>query len=504
MAISEDKIIAIGDESTIKALKDTSTELIDMQGAFITPGFIDSHVHMMMGGNSLLSVQLRDAKTPEAFKKRISEYAKTLKPGAWVLEGNWDHTLWGGELPKKEWIDADTQENPVVVNRMDGHMVLANSLALKIAGINNHTPDIPGGEIVRDTNGNPTGILKDNAMNVLLDKIPRMSEKQKENSLKAAIDYLVSNGVTSVHDVDSLGTYDIAKQLKDAGELKVRIYAVNPLNHWKKRFGVIKEDDKWLKTGGLKGFVDGSLGSHTAAFNEPYLDKPQNSGFFINTEENLYKWISEADEAELQVMVHAIGDKANHSLLNSFERLVKEKGKKDRRLRIEHAQHLQPADIKRFAELDIIVSVQPYHAIDDGRWAEELIGSERIKTTYAFNSLINSKALLVFGSDWPVAPATPLEGMYAAVTRQTLDGANPDGWIPEQKISIEQALFAYTKNAAFASFEESRKGTLEPGKLADFVVLNKNVTKVKSEEIKDLKILKTYVGGKKVFDSSSH
>lgn len=504
MAISEDKIIAIGDESTIKALKETSTELIDMQGAFITPGFIDSHVHMMMGGNSLLSVQLRDAKTPEVFKKRIFEYAKTLEPGTWVLEGNWDHTLWGGELPKKEWIDADTQENPVVVYRLDGHMVLANSLALKIAGINNHTPDIPGGEIVRDTNGNPTGILKDNAMNVLLDKIPRMSEQQKENSLKAAIDYLVSNGVTSVHDVDSLGTYDIAKQLKDAGELKVRIYAVNPLKHWKKRFGVIKEDDKWLKTGGLKGFVDGSLGSHTAAFNEPYLDKPQNSGFFINAEENLYKWISQADEAELQVMVHAIGDRANHSLLNSFERLVKEKGKKDRRLRIEHAQHLQPADIKRFAELDVIVSVQPYHAIDDGRWAEELIGSERIKTTYAFNSLINSKALVVFGSDWPVAPATPLEGMYAAVTRQTLDGANPDGWIPEQKISIEQALFAYTKNAAFASFEEARKGTLEPGKLADFVVLNKNVTKVKSEEIKDLKILKTYVGGKKVFDSNSH
>ena len=504
MAISEDKIIAIGDDATIKALKETTTEVIDVQGFFISPGFIDTHVHMMMGGNSLLSVQLRDAKTPTVFKRRIADYAKTLEPGAWVLEGNWDHTLWGGELPKKEWIDADTQENPVVVYRLDGHMVLANSLALKLAGINNRTPDIPGGEIVRDTDGNPTGILKDNAMNVLLDKIPQMSLQQKENSLKVAMDYLVSKGVTSVHDVDSLGTYEIAKQLKDAGNLKVRIYAVNPLNHWKKRFGVIKEDDKWLKTGGLKGFVDGSLGSHTAAFNEPYLDKPQDSGFFVNTEENLYQWILEADKAELQIMIHAIGDRANHTILNLFERLIKEQGKKDRRLRIEHAQHLKSEDIQRFAALGVIVSAQPYHAIDDGRWAEELIGPERIKTTYAFKALINSKAKVVFGSDWPVAPATPLEGMYAAVTRKTLDDLNPEGWVPEQKISIEQSLLAYTKNAAFASFEESRKGTLEPGKLADFVVINKNITKVKPDNIKDLKILMTYVGGRKVFDSTSN
>ena len=504
MAISEDIIIAIGDDATISALSEPTTEIIDMQGAFITPGFIDSHVHMMMGGNSLLSVQLRDANSPAVFKRKIAAYTNTLEPGAWVLEGNWDHTLWGGELPKKEWIDGDTQDNPVVVYRLDGHMVLANSLALKIAGINNRTPDISGGEIVRDKNGNLTGILKDNAMNVLLEKIPQMSPQQKENSLKAAIDYFVSNGVTSVHDVDSLGTYEIASRLKDAGELKVRIYAMNPLNHWKKRFGIIKEDDKWLKTGGLKGFVDGSLGSHTAAFNDPYLDKPLDSGFFINTEENLYQWISEADDAELQVVVHAIGDRANHSILNLYERLLKEKGEKDRRLRIEHAQHLDADDIQRFAALGVIVSVQPYHAIDDGRWAEELIGAERIKTTYAFNALMDSKAMVVFGSDWPVAPATPLEGIYAAVTRKTLDGLNPDGWVPEQKISVEQALLAYTKNAAYASFEESRKGTLEQGKLADFVVINKNVTKIKPENIKDLIILKTYVGGRKVYDNTSN
>lgn len=504
MAISGDSILAIGSEKEIQLLKGNKTEVVDFNGAFITPGFIDSHVHLMMGGNSLLSVQLRDAKTQEEFKRRISIYAKTLNAGDWVLEGNWDHTLWGGELPRKEWIDSDTQENPVVIYRLDGHMVLANSLALKIAGIDKDTPDIIGGEIVRDQNGNPTGILKDNAMNVLLDKVPPMSLQLKENSMRIAMDYLLANGVTSVHDVDSLGTYAVAKKLKDAGKLNIRIYTVNPLNHWKKRFGIIKEDDKWLKTGGLKGFVDGSLGSHTAAFNAPYIDKPEDSGFFINTEENLSKWIMEADDAELQILVHAIGDKANHSILNIFEELVLKNGKKDRRLRIEHAQHLSPKDIKRFAELGVIVSVQPYHAIDDGRWAEELIGPERIKTTYPFNSLFKSNARVVFGSDWPVAPATPLDGIYAAVTRRTLDGANPDGWVPEEKISVEEALLAYTKNAAFASFEENRKGTLEPGKLADFVVINKNILKVKLEEIKDLKILKTFVGGKKMFDNTSN
>lgn len=504
MAISGDSILAIGSEKEIQLLKGNKTVVVDLNGAFITPGFIDSHVHLMMGGNSLLSVQLRDAKTQEEFKRRISIYTKTLNAGDWVLEGNWDHTLWGGELPRKEWIDSTTQENPVVIYRLDGHMVLANSLALKIAGIDKDTPDIIGGEIVRDQNGNPTGILKDNAMNVLLDKVPTMSPQLKENSMRVAMDYLLANGVTSVHDVDSLGTYEVAKKLKDAGELNIRIYTVNPLNHWKKRFGIIKEDDKWLKTGGLKGFVDGSLGSHTAAFNEPYIDKPEDSGFFINTEENLSKWIMEADDAELQILVHAIGDKANHSILNIFDQLVLKNGKKDRRFRIEHAQHLSPEDIKRFAELGVIVSVQPYHAIDDGRWAEELIGPERIKTTYPFNSLFKSNARVVFGSDWPVAPATPLDGIYAAVTRRTLDGANPDGWVPEEKISVEQALLAYTKNAAFASFEENRKGTLEPGKLADFVVINKNIMKVKPEEIKDLTILKTFVGGKKMFDNTSN
>ena len=318
MAIIGDTILAIGSDKEIAQFTTTKTMVVDAQGAFITPGFIDSHVHLMMGGNALLSVELRDANTPEEFSKRIADYTETLQPGNWVLEGNWDHTLWGGELPKKEWIDAFTKENPVVLYRLDGHMVLANSLALKIAGIDKNTTDIPGGEIVRDKYGDPTGILKDNAMNVLLEKVPKMTPSQKEKALRVAMDYLVSKGVTSVVDVDSLGTYKVANKLKNTNELKVRIYALNPLNHWKKRFGVIKEKDKWLKTGGLKGFVDGSLGSHTAAFFDPYLDKPNDKGFFITPEENLLKWISEAEEENLQVMFHAIGDNAIHSILNIY------------------------------------------------------------------------------------------------------------------------------------------------------------------------------------------
>ena len=505
MAIAGDSIIAIGTDEDLQDYKGEQTEVIDAKGGFITPGFIDSHVHFIGGGSGLLSVDLRDASTPEEFTKRIADYAKQMEPGTWIKDGNWDHTLWGGELPKKEWIDEYTKENPVIVYRLDGHMILANSLAMEIAGIDKNTPDIEGGEIVRNADGTPTGILKDNAMNLLFEKIPPMTQTEKEKAFKAAMNYFLSNGVTSVHDVDGLsegyGSYETAKQLRESGDLSIRIYAAKPLSEWKALEAMERQDDKWIKTGGLKGFVDGSLGSHTAAFKDVYTDKPTDKGFFVNTPEDLYQWISGADNANLQVMVHAIGDSAITSLLNIYERVIKEHGVKDRRFRIEHAQHIAPEDIKRFAELNVIPSMQPYHAIDDGRWAEAIIGSERIKTTYAFKSLWDANATLAFGSDWPVAPATPLEGIYAAVTRRTLDDKNSDGWVPQQKITVDQALTAYTKNAAYAAFEEGLKGTLEPGKLADFVMISEDLTMVDPVNIRDLKILATYVGGKKVFEN---
>ena len=500
MAIAGDTILAIGTNEAMQKWKGTSTEEIDMNGRFITPGFIDSHVHLLTGGRSLLSVELRDASTPEEFTKRIAAHAKGIGTGEWILEGNWDHTLWGGELPRKEWIDEYTQENPVVLYRLDGHMVLANSAALAFAGIDENTPDVANGTIVRDQKGFPTGILKSNAMDLLLDKIPTMTPVQQEASFKAAMQYFLSNGVTSVHDVDSLESYPIANQLHEAGELSVRIYSIKPIYKWKELAGVDRKDNKWIKRGGLKGFVDGSLGSHTAAFHHAYTDKADDKGFFIYDRADLYEWIKEADQAKMQVMVHAIGDHANHALLNIFERVIAENGARDRRFRIEHAQHVAPADIPRFAKLGVITSMQPYHAIDDGRWAEEVIGAERIKTTYAFKSLLDATTTLAFGSDWAVAPASPLLGIYAATTRRTLDGKNPNGWVPEQKIAVEDALLAYTKNAAYASFEEHLKGTLSPGKLADFVVLSDDITKVDPVAIKDLQVLQTYVGGKKVFE----
>ncbi len=500
MAIAGDSILAIGSLVDMQSYKGEQTEVINMKGQFITPGFIDCHVHLMMGGNALLSVELRDASTPEEFTKRIADYAKTIEPGDWILEGNWDHTLWGGELPKKEWIDAYTKDNPVVLYRLDGHMVLANSAALKMAGIDENTPAVESGKIIKDAKGFPTGILKGNAMNPVLDAITPMTPEKKEAALTAAMNYFLANGVTSVHDVDSLGTYEVANKFYKAGKLAVRIYTIDPIYNWEKIKDTKRVDNKFLKRGGLKGFVDGSLGSHTAAFHRGYTDQPKDKGFFINSRENLYQWISGADKTDAQIMVHAIGDDAIHSLLNIYDRILEENGKKDRRFRIEHVQHIAPEDIPRLGKLNIIASMQPYHAIDDGRWAEELIGAERIKTTYAFKSLLDANTTLAFGSDWPVAPAQPLYGIYAAVTRRTLDDKNPDGWVPAQKINVEEALKAYTKNAAYASFEENIKGTLEVGKVADFVVLEKDIRKIDAATIRDVKVLQTYVGGKKVFE----
>jgi predicted amidohydrolase YtcJ len=498
-AIKADTIFSIGSLTEIEKLKNSSTKIIDLQNKFVFPGFIDSHVHLLMGGNALLSVELRDAKTKEIFIDRIAKHTKKLSKNEWIVEGNWDHTLWGGELPTKEWIDEFTSENPVAVYRLDGHMILANSAALKIAGIDKNTQEVENGEIVRHKDGTPTGILKSKAMYLVLNKIPELNNQKKEIAITKAQAYLLSQGITSIVDVDSLGGYQIVDKMRKEGILIIRIYSADPLYKWNS-ISTENTDEKWLKNGLLKGFVDGSLGSHTAAFTNEYSDKKGYKGIFISDIEDIYNWGSKADKQNFQITVHAIGDKANSSLLDSYQKLIKQNGEKDRRLRIEHAQHLLQKDIERFAKLGVIASVQPYHAIDDGRWAEHLIGSERIQTTYAFKSLLDSKATVVFGSDWPVAPASPLLGIYAAVTRRTLDDKNPDGWIPSQKISILQALNAYTKDAAFATFNDDIKGTLEVGKLADFIILDKDLLKTDPTKIKNIKVLSTYVAGKKVFE----
>ena len=503
MAISGDTILSIGSYETVSKFIGNNTEVRDLNGKFVTPGFIDSHVHLLTGGFNLNSVQLRDAKTPEEFIKRIEAFAKTVPKGSWILGGDWDHENWGGELPTKDWIDNITKDNPVFITRLDGHMSLANSIALNIAGVSNETPDVEGGDIIRTASGEVTGLLKDNATNLVWPSVTEPTDEEYEIALKAAMNYLASNGVTSVHHMSAAEHYNVLKKVRAKNELITRIYAMYPLTNWNRLKNEIDDNgagDNWLKVGGLKGFVDGSLGSHTAAFFDPYTDKPSDSGFFVMPMDTIYKHVKAADKAGLQVMIHAIGDKAINSLLNTFETVQEENGDRDRRFRIEHAQHISQNDIKRFSQLNVIPSMQPYHAIDDGRWAEKLIGAQRIKTTYAFKSLLDADAKLVFGSDWFVAPPTPLMGIYAAVTRRTLDDKNPSGWVPEQKITVEQALIAYTKNAAYSSFDEDLKGTLEQGKFADFVIISDDLTKVNPNGIKDLKILETYVGGEKVYD----
>lgn len=507
MAISGDTILAIGTNKEISIFIGKNTIEKNATGKFITPGFIDSHVHMLTGGFNLSLIQLRGAKSPEEFTQRIADYAQTIPKGSWILAGEWDHKNWGGELPDKKWIDEVTNENPVLVKRLDGHTALANSVALKLAGIDKNTEDVEGGEIGRNRDGEITGILKDNAIRLIEPFIPVPTDLEFQNALITAMNYVASNGVTSVHHMVGT-TVDISDEINALekahreGKLIIRIYTTIHLTKWKELKNKIEQEgegDKWLKFGGLKDFVDGSLGSHTAAFFEPYTDKPTDKGFYVASMDSIYKRIKAADKANLQVIIHAIGDKANNDLINTFEKVQNENGYRDRRFRIEHAQHLIPNDISRFSELGIIPSVQPYHVIDDGQWAEKLIGSERLKTTYAFKSLFDANAKVIFGSDWFVAPPSPLKGIYAAVTRRTLDGKNPDGWIPKQKVSVEQALIAYTKNAAFASFDEDIKGTLEPGKLADFVIISEDLTKIDPIRIKDLEILETYVGGKKIF-----
>ena len=510
IAVNGDRIVAVGSNDEVRKLTAGVTP-IDAHGQMLTPGFIDSHVHFIEGGFRLASVQLRDAKTPEEFTQRIRDFAATVVPGTWIMGGDWDHERWGGELPRRDWIDEATPNHPVWVNRLDGHMSLANSLALKAAGVTRATKDVRGGTIVRDKNGDPTGILKDNAGGLVDRVVPPPTNEMTDRALAAAMRYVAEQGVTSAHNMGSWDDLATFARARKSGTLKTRLYAVVPLATWerlrdtvaKKEYGPDGHGDEWLRVGGLKSFVDGSLGSHTAAFEEPFTDAPKDRGLFVNTPEDLYTWISGADRAGLNVMVHAIGDRANKTILDIYERVEKENGPRDRRFRIEHAQHLAASDIPRFAGLGVIPSMQPYHAIDDGRWAVKVIGPERIKTTYAFRSLLDAHARLAFGSDWFVAPPMPLEGIYAAVTRRTLDDRNPGGWVPEQKILVDEALRAYTAAAAYASFDEDRKGALTPGRLADFVLIDRDLRTIPLEEIRTCKVTMTVVGGRIVYERSA-
>ena len=504
VAVRAGRIVAVGSTVEIESLAGPSTRTIDANGALVTPGFIDSHIHFLAGGFRLASVQLRDAGTREEFAQRIGEFAKEVPEGTWITGGDWDHHLWGGELPHREWIDKVTPKHPVWVSRLDGHMALANSLAIELAGVTSAASDIEGGSIVRDRDGTLTGVFKDNAMNLFDQAIPEPPKLLEDRALDAAMRRVAEQGVTSVQHMGSWNDVEVFGRARDSDRMITRIYAAVPLGSWERLRDYIEANgsgDDWLRVGALKEFVDGSLGSHTAAFLEPYTDTPDDSGFFINDPEQLREWVRVADSAGLHLAIHAIGDRAIRDLLDIFASVAEENGEKDRRFRIEHAQHIHPDDLSRFAALGVIASMQPYHAIDDGRWADEVIGSERAKTTYAFRSLLDSGARVAFGSDWHVAPPTPLEGIYGAVTRRTLDDQHPDGWVPGEKITLEEALVAYTRDAAFASFEETSKGALKAGLLADLVVLDRDLFAIAPETIRDARVRATIVGGRVVYEA---
>lgn len=511
VAIYGNRIAALGTTAEIKQLASASTRVVDAGGKLVLPGFNDSHVHFLMGGFQLSQVDLRNAKSPEEFVERLRQFAEKLPKGQWIVGGEWDHESWPGTpLPHKEWIDKATTNNPVFISRLDGHMAVANSLALKLAGVMKETKEIDGGMIVRDPKtGEPTGLLKDASMYYVDKVIPDKTFAEKLVAAKAATDYAASVGVTSVQDMSTGSDVGVFQTLLARGELKTRIYGMNPVSSWERLANTgVKAPfgNDILRVGGLKGFSDGSLGSSTALFFEPYEHEPKNRGLpgpEMFPEGAMLARVMKADKAGLQVTIHAIGDEANAQVLDIYHKTTEKNGERDRRFRIEHAQHLRQQEIPRFGREHVIASMQPYHAIDDGRWCEGRIGKERSKGTYAFRSLLDSGAVLAFGSDWTVAPLNPLTGVYAAVTRRTLDGKNPGGWVPEQKITLEETLKAYTVGSAYAEFAEKVKGTITVGKLADMVMVDKDLFAIAPEEIINAKVVLTVMDGKVVYQADA-
>src|ERR1700719_627288 len=511
VAILGDRIVAVGSRHQVDAWRGPHTRVVNAAGKRLLPGFNDAHVHFMDGGSQLESVDLNDATSPQNFPRRIRERAAKTAKGGWLLGGDWDETKWNpAELPTKELIDAATPETPVAVNRYDGHMILANTVALELAGITARTPDPAGGVIVRDRQGDPTGALKDAAMDLLFKVVPPPSHDQRRRAIERPLEYAASVGVTSVQNMNpEYADIAIYSELLDEGKLNTRIYA-GPL--------VTQVDDQvkigargafagpYLRIGAVKAYADGSLGSSTAYFFEPFSDQPGNRGLLSDEMQPISLMrdrMMRADAAGLQICTHAIGDAGISTILDIYEEIEKAHGSHDRRWRIEHAQHMAAKDFDRFAQLHVIASVQPYHAIDDGRWAERRIGHDRSSRTYAFRTFLDHGVRLALGTDWNVAPLNPMLTLYAATTRATLDGKNPNGWFPKQKLTIKEAIEAYTVGSASAEFQENEKGSITSGKLADMVLLNADILNIDPVKIRDVKMLKTWVGGKLTYDGGS-
>jgi predicted amidohydrolase YtcJ len=512
VAIYRDRIAAVGSDAAVRPLIGPRTRVIDLHGRRVLPGFYDSHVHLLGSGLRLAQVALKDAADEAEFGKRLREFAARLPRDRWLLGGEWDHDrTFAGRLPDAALIDRYVPDRPVFLRRYDGHMAVVNTRVLQLAGISAETADPPGGVIYRKPGGRqPSGILRDNAMGLVEKLISAPSEAEIAEGVRAALAEARKVGVTSVQDMDGSDPatrrrlFRLYQRMAREGKLTLRIDLRWPLGAWRELADLGVEagfGDDWVRLGGVKGFVDGSLGSSTARMFEPYLHEKGNTGVYVTPLGRLREDVEGADRAGLSIAIHAIGDRANAELLDIFAEVAKKNGPRDRRFRIEHAQHLRPEDYVRFRDFGVIASLQPYHAIDDGRWAEGRIGARRCASSYACRSLLDAGARLAFGSDWSVAPLNPLLGIDAAVNRRTLDGKHPGGWFPAQKIRVTDAIEAYTLTSAYAAFQEKDRGSLEVGKLADLVVLDRDVlADAERDHIAEAVVLLTVVGGKVVHE----
>ena len=503
MAVSGERILALGKH----ALAQSTARSVDLQGALVVPGFIDNHTHYTIGSAALTQVDLESAKTKQAFIAAIGAAVQTLKPGKWLEGFGWDAERWGGELPMRQWVDMVTGDTPISLTRSDGHTKFLNSAALRLAGIDRNTPTPAGGTILRDAKGEATGILRDNALALVDRVIPPPSDGEVDAAVRLGIHRALSRGITQVHGCDlDWSAYHAFRRLRANGEPGIRFNSYVPIQDWERMAQIVRtggRGDDWVRWGGVKAYVDGSLGSRTAYMDAPFADDAHNHGLLRQPRETLQAWIDGADAAGLQVAAHAIGTAANELALDIFAATAAKNGARDRRFRIEHVQHLNAHSIPRFKAQGVIASMQPYHAIDDGRWAAGPLGPDRLEGSWAARSLIDAGATVTFGSDWPVAPLDPLKGIQAAVLRQTIDGKNPNGFVPSQRITVAQCLSAYTAANAYAGFQEDRLGTIQPGNLADFTVLAADILTINPERIAETEVLRTVVGGQERFTSAS-
>jgi predicted amidohydrolase YtcJ len=510
MAVSEGKISCIGkmDHVLLDCLgSQEGAETINLKGQFVMPGFNDAHVHLGGAGAEALAVPLIGVPSIEEMQKRVADAVAQHKPGEWITGGGWDHTTWPEKkFPNRQQLDAVAPKNPVILVHVSGHVAVANSLALKSAEIDKNTPNPPGGEIEHDALGEPTGMLKEGAaMSLVRVRIPDPAPEQRRKGIELVFENVAKNGVTSVQDNSDWEDFQVYKQIKDEGKLTVRItewlpfsLPLNDLQNLRAQGGTT---DPWLKTGALKAVTDGALGSRTAAMLEPYSDDPSTTGIFTFDPDKLRAMAIERDKAGFQLNFHAIGDRANRIALDVFEAVRKANGSRDRRDRIEHAQVVEPMDCVRFAELKVIASMQPSHQTTDMRWAEDRIGSVRIKGAYAWATMLKNGVRLAFGTDYSVEPISPFRGLYACVTRERPDGGPKGGWEPQEKISLEDCIRAYTSGSAYAQFEEGKKGELKQGEYADFVILSNDLTKVPPAQFTKTRVLRTVVGGRTVYSA---